>query len=127
SLAHGTHLVSYRVVSTDGHPIGGSLLFSVGEASGAPPPANAAASNLVAPIVAVRAGLYVAMMFGTGALVFLLFGPLPKPARRLSAGLSVVGIALLPLALGLQGLDALGRPLPEILAPETLSAGMATS
>src|SRR5579863_5970980 len=27
---HGTLLVSYRVVSADGHPVGGSLVFSIG-------------------------------------------------------------------------------------------------
>src|SRR5688500_10269677 len=37
SLAEGTYIVSYHVVSLDGHPIAGSLVFSVGQASGAGP------------------------------------------------------------------------------------------
>ena len=33
-LRRGTHVLSWRVISADGHPVGGSLVFSVGEASG---------------------------------------------------------------------------------------------
>ena len=29
-LASGTHVLSWRVTSADGHPVGGSLMFSVG-------------------------------------------------------------------------------------------------
>ena len=32
-LHQGSHVLSWRVVSADGHPVGGSLLFSVGAAS----------------------------------------------------------------------------------------------
>src|SRR5580704_9779613 len=34
NLPHGTQLVSYRVISADGHPVGGSLMFSIGAATG---------------------------------------------------------------------------------------------
>src|SRR5262245_22738229 len=30
-LRRGTHVLSWRVISADGHPVGGSLIFSVGE------------------------------------------------------------------------------------------------
>jgi CopC domain len=48
-LSRGTHLVSWRVVSADGHPVGGALTFSVGEPSvtcAAAGAANAPASAL---------------------------------------------------------------------------------
>src|SRR6266581_8865367 len=32
-LRRGTHVLSWRVVSADGHPLGGSLIFSVGSPS----------------------------------------------------------------------------------------------
>ena len=32
AITQGTHGVSWRVVSTDGHPVGGTLIFSVGQA-----------------------------------------------------------------------------------------------
>ncbi len=35
-LAHGTHALSWRVVSDDGHPVGGSHLFSIGFETGTP-------------------------------------------------------------------------------------------
>src|SRR5215210_205147 len=30
TLPHGTYVLSWRVISADGHPIGGSLVFSIG-------------------------------------------------------------------------------------------------
>ena len=36
-LAQGTHILSWRVVSEDGHPMGGSVIFSIGAPSAAPP------------------------------------------------------------------------------------------
>jgi copper transport protein len=36
-LADGTRVLSWRVVSTDGHPIAGALVFSIGSVSGAAP------------------------------------------------------------------------------------------
>ncbi|WP_244562590.1 copper resistance CopC family protein [Ensifer aridi] len=35
-LGRGTHVLSWRVISADGHPIGGSVVFSVGRASAEP-------------------------------------------------------------------------------------------
>lgn len=35
-LPRGTQVVSYRVISQDGHPVGGSLIFSIGSATGTP-------------------------------------------------------------------------------------------
>jgi copper transport protein len=31
TLPHGTQIVSYRIISADGHPVAGSLVFSIGE------------------------------------------------------------------------------------------------
>ena len=33
-LPRGTQIVSYRVVSQDGHPVAGSLVFSIGVVTG---------------------------------------------------------------------------------------------
>ena len=40
-LPQGTQIVSYRVISEDGHPVAGSMVFSIGAVTGAAPPANA--------------------------------------------------------------------------------------
>ena len=37
SSGDGTYLVSYRVISADGHPVAGGFSFSIGEPSAAPP------------------------------------------------------------------------------------------
>src|SRR4051794_15613795 len=39
-LPQGTAVVSYRVISQDGHPVAGSVLFSVGSPTATKPPAN---------------------------------------------------------------------------------------
>ena len=46
ALQRGTHVLSWRVISADGHPVGGSLVFSVGEASAQPVPGALADSWL---------------------------------------------------------------------------------
>ncbi|TIM62909.1 MAG: copper resistance protein CopC, partial [Mesorhizobium sp.] len=40
-LGSGTHVLSWRVISADGHPVGGSVLFSIGAPSAAPAVAEA--------------------------------------------------------------------------------------
>ena len=43
ALRRGTHVLSWRVISADGHPVGGALVFSIGAPSARcrrpPPPA----------------------------------------------------------------------------------------
>ena len=34
ALQNGTHVLSWRVISADGHPVGGSVVFSIGAPSG---------------------------------------------------------------------------------------------
>jgi copper transport protein len=89
ALKRGTHVLSWRVTSADGHPVGGSLTFSVGEASATP-----VAGTLPAGDPAVRGALwvaklalYVALLAGIGgafARVWLLRedGDLPAHSRE---------------------------------------------
>ncbi|WP_133872892.1 copper resistance CopC/CopD family protein [Paractinoplanes brasiliensis] len=66
----GTYLVSYRVMSADSHPVGGSLTFSVGAASA--PPTATVDDTEVDPVV--RALIPVGKYLGYAGLV-LLIGP----------------------------------------------------
>lgn len=107
--ARGTWLLSWRVVSADGHPDGGSQSFSVGKetVAGGAPEARATAA-----FAALGRGLLtLALVFGVGGAVFLRLverdgsGPVADALARLSAW------AALPLAgaaVGLQGLDLIG-------------------
>ncbi len=66
----GTYLVSYRVISADSHPVGGSITFSVGAASATP--AATIDDETVDPVV--RALIPVGKYLGYAGLV-LLVGP----------------------------------------------------
>ena len=71
----GTYLVSYRVISADSHPVGGSVTYSVGAAS--TPPTAGATDQQVDPVV--RALIPVGKYLGYAGLV-LLVGPAPSAA-----------------------------------------------
>ena len=125
-LADGTYVLSWRVVSTDGHPIGSSLVFSIGQETGA------AAVSTGDPVVAItlwigKALLFIAMFVGIGGAVFAAIVPLPHRARSLASALCTLGILLAPATLGLHGLDALAWPLSTGFNSEAWSAALSTS
>lgn len=124
--ADGTYVLSYRVVSADGHPIGGALVFSVGAVTGA----AAAPTTDPASVAALWLGkalLFAGLFFGIGGAAFEALAPLPPAARRGALGLALAGLVVAPLTLGLQGLDALALPLPALFDGGTWAAGLATS
>jgi copper transport protein len=96
SLALGAYVVSYRVVSADGHPVAGALPFSVGHGSGGPVlRADPGAAN-VALVIAARVMAYAGLLFGIGgaAAVAWLAPAAPAssaPARRVARVALVVG------------------------------------
>ncbi len=68
-LPQGTQLISYRVVSQDGHPVGGTIMFSVG----APTRAAAARTqdgSLAILIWLARMGVYLGLFAGVGGVFF---------------------------------------------------------
>ncbi|MEO8757768.1 MAG: copper chaperone PCu(A)C [Devosia sp.] len=112
-LGKGSYLFSWRVTSEDGHPVNGTVGFAIGAPSGmiaAPPPDPV----LVALIWAVRAAQYVALFLGVGAAAFAALTPVPPAARQRSRVLAASGLVLVPLALGLQGVDLLGLPVAAL-------------
>lgn len=123
----GAHALNWRVVSADGHPVGGALLFAVG-APGAAPVVEQPAPGLHALIWATRVALYLGLFLGIGALPFHAFiAPVPVGARRLSKGLMVLGLAAIPPALGLQGLDMLGKGLGGLADPAVWAAAIGSA
>lgn len=126
-MATGTHVLSWRVVSADGHPIAGSLVFSIGRVSGGVD-ANMASDGAVSTSLwAGKALLFVAMFAGIGGAAFGVLAPLPPQGRRIALGLTVLGIAIAPITLGLQGLDALGLSLLSFFDGSAWGAGLSTS
>ena len=128
-LANGTHMLSWRVVSEDGHPVGGSVLFSVGAPSAAPP--TAASQTEPAVRVALwlgKLGLNLGLALGIGGVAFAAWvAPLPTAARRAIAGFLALGLLSLPVAFAAQGLDALALPLSGALQPAAWQAAAASS
>ncbi len=105
----GTYLVSYRVISADSHPVGGSITFSVGAASATP--TATVDDTKVDPVV--RAVIPVGKYLGYAGLV-LLVGPTlvlallwphrlsrRGPARVVWTGLGLIAFSTL-LAIWLQ-------------------------
>ncbi len=118
ALGNGTHLLSWRVVSADGHPVGGTLTFHIGGASAAPPASVETASGTARAVAFLRLLLTAALVVAVGSAVFAVLvargSSDPGPARfgRLAAILSVpAGLALL----GAQGLDLVTLPPTALL------------
>lgn len=127
-LAAGTHVLSWRVVSEDGHPVGGSVLFSIGAPSAAPAAAAQRDGTVRTAIWLGKLGLYLGLALGIGGAAFAAWvGPLTPGARRTTACSLLIGLAALPVALAAQGLDALDRPLADAVQPEVWQAALASS
>src|SRR5580704_11153153 len=69
-LPNGTSIVSYRVISQDGHPVAGSVTFSIGAPTATRLPENAEAGVNVL-IWLTRLGLYLGLFAGIGGVFFV--------------------------------------------------------
>jgi copper transport protein len=124
-LPQGTQIVSYRIVSQDGHPVAGSLVFSIGAVTGNVPPANASPLNVL--IWLARIGVYLGLLVGVGGAFFARWTGQGRGGFIVSRGALAIGIASAAASLGLQGSDLLNVPLRSLntLAPWT--SALATS
>jgi copper transport protein len=131
-IRNGTHALSWRVISSDGHAVGGSIIFSIGAADGRPiAVAGNTAPDVVALMWTVRLLLYCCLFVGIGGRFFATWiaesTPLPPPADRLITTTLVVGLGAVALALGLQGLDVVGADLRRLLDGNIWFQGFITS
>ena len=131
-LRRGTHVLSWRVVSADGHPLGGALTFSVG----APSPMTGAVETQSDGAVKIaiwlaRLLLYIGLFIGAGGAVFAALiadaRPLPGRVETWLRGMMTSGLVASVLSVGLQGLDALVLPLPDLWRTQVWSIGLSTS
>jgi len=132
AMRRGTHVLSWRVISADGHPVGGAVMFSIGAATGPPDAAALATDPMVeAAIWAMRVLVYLGLFAGVGGAAFigLVAGgrPLPGRTEAFIAGAMAVGLLATALSLALQGLDALALPVARLLDRAAWSSGFATS
>lgn len=126
-LEHGTHILSWRVTSSDGHPVSGGQVFSIGA------PSAAGASVGEASDLAVRSGLWAArlllmlgLIFGAGSVAFTAFAriDLRPAARHTVSALVILGLLAAPVLIGFQGLDALGETFLALKRADVWSAGL---
>jgi copper transport protein len=132
-VGDGTLVVVWRLVSEDGHPIGGSLSFSVGAPSDVVDvPSAGADAGTDAPFVLglVRGLGYVGLLVAAGVAAFtVLFLPRDggadrsrsrlRPVARVAAGIAALGWGL---AVPLVALYQLGLPASAITEGSTWSA-----
>jgi copper transport protein len=125
-LPQGTAVVSYRVISQDGHPVAGSVTFSIG----APTAATAIATadgGLNSLIWLSRIGLYLGLFAGVGGVFFATW------IARSMAGISLVraslalGVLSAVVSLGLLGLDLLGLSPAAVLTVTPWTIAITTS
>ncbi len=131
-LPRGTHALSWRVASEDGHPIAGSVVFFIGTASEeAGLDAAMPAAGVAPAMVLMRLAIYLGLFVGVGGVFFAAWltpsGRLPAAAYTIVLACLGVGLLAVPLSLGLQGLDALGQPLSGLADPHAWQAGWATA
>jgi copper transport protein len=129
----GTYVFSWRVISADGHPIAGAIVFSIGTPSpGLPPDAEEGYDpHARAALWIVKLAIYLGLFIGVGG-AFALRWLAPAGAGD---GLSLqvvwlallVGLVAIPLSVGLQGLDALGAHLTQLAWPIVWETGFNTS
>ncbi|HWX46946.1 MAG TPA: CopD family protein [Roseomonas sp.] len=110
-LPPGTYFASFRIISADGHPVGGGLVFGVGTVPdrAAAPVTMAAGWTLAAE--ALRFLLYLGFAIGAGGALFraLVAEPPPGLAHGLAATAWLGTLATLA-SIGVQGGGMLGAP-----------------
>ncbi|MCG6882186.1 MAG: CopD family protein [Silicimonas sp.] len=110
-LSEGTHLLSWRVMSVDGHPIGGTLVFSVGhETAGRDLDAKVPGTAWFA--AASRGVLSLFLVLGVGATVFLAVvnasGRTIPASRRFAVACCALVLPAAVATVSAQGADMLG-------------------
>jgi copper transport protein len=126
-LPRGTQLVSYRVVSADGHPVGGSLVFSIGMRTGTAVAQAEAAPGLAFSIWLARFGVYLGLFAGVGGAFFSAWIARTSVAANVIAAALAIGLFSTAASLGLQGLDLLNLSLGQIATPAPWKAAADTS
>ena len=123
-LAEGSWLVTWRVVSADSHPIGGTFSFGVGADAPAAVTDTAGPSGAPVAVTAARGLGYAAFAAVAGSLALALLcwrqGRSDRRLRRLRSAGIVTGVAASVLALLLEGPYVAGVSMWRLLEPEVM-------
>jgi copper transport protein len=129
-LADGTYVVVWRVVSADGHPVAGSLTFSVGKPSirvASPKLPEAAGPAVTAALSTAQAGSYIGLLLAVGLGIFAVFlvparVRADRPRSRMRAlitAAAVVSVVAATATMPLSVINQQGGGLADLTAPET--------
>src|SRR4029077_7757902 len=126
-LAEGSYVVSWRVVSSDGHPVAGAFSFGIGT------PARAVAGNAPTvpfPVVAARLAGYLGFALFAGVVTFVLWcSPRSRthPVLQRLVRVGLIGGALAGvIGLLLQGPYTAGATISRLLDPALLRETLGT-
>ena len=125
-LPKGTAVVSYRVISQDGHPVAGSVIFSIGMPTGTQPPAKVD-GGLNALIWLSRIGLYLGLFVGVGGVFFGRWISWSMTGMSVPRAALLVGLPSAVVSLGVLGLDLLGLPPAALVTAAPWTIAFATS
>jgi len=126
-LGQGSHALSWRAVSEDGHPISGTTFFTIG-AAGADPVVDPSLQDPLVPglLWLTRLVLFLGIFFGVGGAAFRILAELPPGAKKFARWATLAGLAAVPAILGLQGLDLLGGGLVDLAQAPAWELGLAS-
>jgi copper transport protein len=115
-LGSGSAILSWRVASQDGHPVGGALTFSVDRSTAAPSEGREEERVGRAPIWVARFVMLVCLTLAVGTALFnaWVFPLDPKVLRTHTSLLSLLGLAAVVANFAFQLADALGGGFHEI-------------
>ena len=138
-LSEGAYVVTWRVVSADGHPVSGASSFGVGTAAAAAPssatdaggPSTVAiGSSAPLPVVIVRLFSYVAFALFAGVVGFVLWcapDTSRDPSLQILARVGLLGGAIAAVAaILLQGSYAAGVPMSRVLDTRLIQETLVT-
>jgi copper transport protein len=133
-LRNGPYVVTWRVISADGHPVEGAFSFGVGAAARAVPGAvsTGESTDQTAPwqVVWIRLVGYLAFAVVAGVVAFLVWCAPDKatnPAlQRLTRWALSVGLVATLIGILVQGPYTAGVPMRRLLEPHLLATTMRT-
>ncbi len=130
-LGNGTYIVTYRVISADTHPVGGSFAFAIGEpvAGGADAAVSGgAASAWVLPTYLNRVVLYASMLLAAGSALLLLIVSWPASVepglRRQGRIAAIVAVAAFVVSMAFGGADIVAGGAGALFSGAAWSAAM---
>lgn len=127
-LEDGTHVLGWRVISYDGHPLSGNLTFSIGNASAgavAVPTGDGAGAGTRRIASIVQGFQYVGLLLAAGLVVFTVLLPPQAPRAAYTRLLRVMRAAALVAAgagVGLVALASVQGLRPGLLGRESVAA-----